>query len=776
MTSTEPDGLIPLGRTGWQVWRSAVLRGAGFPASGLDRLGAPECAKVADVYLMGGVDRAEFLAAFDTATGEITAQLCDIAANPVFREAVTWQNTGVLHQLDWLARTGPDTPRNSRLRQVEIVITRYWQRYCGKNDTIGFFGPLCWVGFDPDGPPVRATLGSGLVRDRVVDLEWRVLTAFAGTLAADPRYRPWLPVRRQPHLALDGNRLLRIGARPQELSAAAAALLEAADGTRSARQLAARVIDSGTSGLRKESDAFLILEQLAEQDLLRWGLSLPLSIAAEHRLRESLAAIEDPVLRAEASARLEPLLAARDELAAAGGDSVAVGAAMRRLEDLSVELTGGPAKHRPGATYAGRGVAYEDTTRDLDLTFGAPVLDALAPALAPLLQAARWLTAALAEVGETVSRELFSDAGTDTVPLGELWVLARGALLSDGPATSVLAEFTRRWSKLLGLDRAGGGRVTVDSAELAILVDEAFPAETPGWSGGRLHSPDLQLCAESVDALARGEFTAVLGELHAAWVTCDGGFFTRFHPEPDAIRAALRRDLGDRILLLYPPDFPELTARGVSLLDNPGDFRLAFAAAPTPTLAGVLPIAGLNVSLVDDRLVARAPDGRTWPLLELLGPVLAELAVNAFSLAGAGRHTPRVTVDRLVLLRETWRTTIGESGLAVQPKSAGDRYLAVRRWREELGLPERVFVRVGTEIKPCYVDFTSPAYVAAFLAMLRSAHGTAGDGVRLSISELLPDPDQAWLTDADGLRYFSELRLTVRDPMPANTTRGAVDG
>jgi len=167
------------------------------------------------------------------------------------------------------------------------------------------------------------------------------------------------------------------------------------------------------------------------------------------------------------------------------------------------------------------------------------------------------------------------------------------------------------------------------------------------------------------------------------------------------------------------------------------------------------------VSLVDGGLVVGAPDGRTWPILELVGPFLSELSVDAFKLAGAGAYTPRVTIDRLVVHRETWRTTIGATGLARLPRGELDRYLAVRRWRGELDLPERVFIRVGTEIKPCYVDFTSPAYVAAFLAMVRSA---GGDDVRLTISELLPRPDQAWLPDAAGNRYFSELRLTAVDP------------
>jgi hypothetical protein len=51
--------------------------------------------------------------------------------------------------------------------------------------------------------------------------------------------------------------------------------------------------------------------------------------------------------------------------------------------------------------------------------------------------------------------------------------------------------------------------------------------------------------------------------------------------------------------------------------------------------------------------------------------------------------------------------------------------------------------------------------------MLASARMAAGEAVAVMFSELLPGPEQAWLTDAAGRRYFSELRLQVRDPIPA---------
>jgi hypothetical protein len=103
------DHLVPLAGD-WALRRDFAVRSAGFPVSGLDAFGA-------------------------------------------FREALTWQNRGALATAaDGLLKDGV---KPSRRRQREEVVARYWQRYCSKNDTIGFFGPLAW-GEVRDAGPARA--------------------------------------------------------------------------------------------------------------------------------------------------------------------------------------------------------------------------------------------------------------------------------------------------------------------------------------------------------------------------------------------------------------------------------------------------------------------------------------------------------------------------------------------------------------------------------------------------------------------------------------------
>jgi hypothetical protein len=149
------DGVPLLG--GWILQREFAVRSAGFPVSGLGVFG-PD--------------------------GE-SERLREVARDPVFREAVTWQNRpAVDNALDKVAAGAPTKP--SRARGREEIVASYWQRYCGKTDTIGFFGPLAWGRLDDDGLALRGRSGA-LVRQRAVHLESWGVQALAETI--DPELR-----------------------------------------------------------------------------------------------------------------------------------------------------------------------------------------------------------------------------------------------------------------------------------------------------------------------------------------------------------------------------------------------------------------------------------------------------------------------------------------------------------------------------------------------------------------------------------------------------------
>lgn len=111
----------------WALWRDVAIRSAGFAVAGLDVFGP----------------------------GDEAVRLREVANDPRFREAVTWQNPAVVETaIDKVATASP--AGGSKRRQRDEVVASYWQRYCGKNDTIGFFGPLAWGRVVDNGPAIVA--------------------------------------------------------------------------------------------------------------------------------------------------------------------------------------------------------------------------------------------------------------------------------------------------------------------------------------------------------------------------------------------------------------------------------------------------------------------------------------------------------------------------------------------------------------------------------------------------------------------------------------------
>lgn len=775
--------LVRLPGTRWHAWRWAIVRSAGFPADGPARLGAPACAEAADAYLGGQASEESFAAAFGTAVAESAAEIRGIAGDQLFRTALFWQNASAARTVSAIHRDGISPRRNSQDRQREEIVGKYWQRYCLKNESIGFFGPFCWVRLEPGGAAISSAHGPSLERSRAVFIERWALTEIASWLAADPRIRPWLPVTRQPHLSVHGRELLAPGRPPRILSAADAALLARCDGRRPASVVASELAGGDGLPFKTADDVHALVEQYVAEGVLRRGPDLPMDLNAEHALLGWIEAIGHPQARAEAVASVTRLLELRDAAAAAGSpDEVA--SSIAALESEFTAVTGRPAQRRPGEAYAGRTVCHLEAARDLDLTFGGALLGRLAP-LESLLLSARWLSATLAasclDALTAIYRDLAEDSGTPEVRFADLWYLTVGSVLgADSVLEKTVEDFVSRWTAVLGLDTLdpGSRRLTLPAGEVLGAARQAFPADRPGWADARIHSPDILIDAPSVEAIRRGDFRLVLGELHVGIATLDSHFFATGHPAPGEVSASMRADIpGGRVHLLYPDDWPRNSARLGSWLVGPDDVQLGYCPAGGADPGLLLPVTALTVVPGSAGLAVRADDGRSWPLIEMFSQLVAVTAYDAWKLVARAAHTPRVTLDHLVIIRETWRTTAGATGLAAATREQ-DCFLAARRLRAALDLPDQVFVHVEGEVKPCYADLTSPVYARILCKMLRSATRNVGPGAAVTITEMLPGPGRAWLTDAAGRHYSSELRLHLVDPASAATTlrRTAVPG
>jgi hypothetical protein len=763
-----------LGDTPWSVWRFALLRSTGFPVVGLDRLAGPRCADAADAYLAGRAGQEEFRSELARTLTAGSEEVNRIAADPRLREAVTWQNPGAVTLLDSLTRSGPPGPRNKKRRYREHQLARLWQRYCAKAETIGFFGPGLWITVDDRTANLSAVPGEHVIERRQVFLEPWALTAYGALLAEDPEARRWLPPAPMPHFVLDGECVRRPGLPPLALSSEEALAMALCDGRRpGARVVAALPVPDEAAG-------FGLLERLVDRKLLKWDANLPVGPHTEAVLAERIAAIGDERLRRRVREDLDRLTRARDAVSAAAGDPAELASALAGLDAEFTDLTGREPRRRHGRTYAGRGLCYEDTSRGLRVVLGRRLIEDVAPALTVALQAARWVTSEVARVYDEALMGLFdrASAGGRPVFLGDLWDPAIQLFWGAGrkPIDAVMDDLAAAWSCLMDLPSAPSQakRLSFTSAELAGRVRDLFPAERPGWTQARVHSPDVHICASSADAINAGDYLVVLGETHIAYSTLTDRWCTWSLPRPERNLELAIEDYGQpRLVPLLPVVWSRDAGRVVQIEDAASDVHLGFARAAWVETERLVPVAAVAVRRAGDRLTGTTPDGRCFPLVEYFAAFLSMLAVNALRDVSAAPHTPRVSVDRMVLFRETWRTTVDGLGDLTARHGEEEQYLAGRRLVAGLDLPSRCFVKLSTESKPVYVDFTSPLYVASLCTMLRAAREARGGGAEVRITEMLPAPDQAWVPDREGRRYFGEIRLhftDARSPQPLAST------
>ncbi len=725
-------------------------------------------------------ERAHYQSTFAAAEERLVRELREVAKDERFREALIWQNRHAMETgLTAFLRRPPGNGRGSaRDRGHMQMLASYLQRYCTKNDTIGFFGPVGWARLGESDEAIDARPGNALIAARQVYFEGWAIDAIADRLAEDEAMRPWLAPRRSPYLRRMGDIFLAPNGQKLQLDPAASALMAACDGTRSARALIRELGDGLSAG--QEAVFWSTLADWHARGLVRWSFQIPLSPTPEHILRELILDIEEEPLRERALALLDEIVRGRDAVARAAGNAGELARSLNDLEAAFTRITGRSATRANGKVYAGRTLVYEDCRRDLAVELGAPFLAELAPALSLVLAGGRWFTHFIATGGRElfaqVHAELSQQAGSAQVDLLTFERSALPRLLNVQTYQEAQRELQARWEKVLAIPR-GERRVTYRSEDLHPLVLREFAAPGPGWNKARYHSPDLLIAAPSVEAIRQGDYQVVLGEVHLAINTLDRWLFFGQHPHPEQLRAAIEADLPEPAVIPVAPKIwnqeeanagfglpvPAFGGRLDFALRSAKDYYLDLSFDPPglPT-SQVLAITELVVEPGTGGLVVRSRDGRVqFDLIEFHQAVLLMRALPAFGVLPVGTYTPRVTIDRLVVTRESWTIPASELEFAQAP-SAAERFAAARRWASRREMPRFLFAKMPSEEKPFYVDLASPALVEILAKAVRQAAESAQDApVRLS--EMLPEHERLWLADAQGNRYTCELRMVALD-------------
>lgn len=674
------------------------------------------------------------------------AHLRHVATGARFREAVLLSSPSMYAGLRrWLDK--PPEPYSGQQRRFELRLYGYLQRFCAKNDTTSFFGPVDYARVDiaaTTGLDLRRTPGTAPAR-RLTRMAYWAAQALADAVAADRQVRPYLRPRLRPDCARTDGDTVAVTARQRHvrLHPHQARAVTLADGSRTVDEL------------RATRDLDWAIDDLLKRGLLTTGMEIP---TAE---LDPLSWVRAQVTALPSTCPTRTRWCERiDRLAArvARFPAVPVDDKPSALAGIERDFTGicDVAPRRGGGTlFADRMLVHDDARGDVaGCTIGGPLAEALRAHLAPALD----LCASYSAVVQQVCRERAVDllrrrGGGGPVP----YLAFAAALQAEAPVAECVTD----------------PRVTTWLSCLAEIVEQHRDDDCARLSGPQLQrllcpvapgtvvSPDVFLPPEVLG----GDFTGgpladlrpVIGEIHYGAQTwthllalCDqreahaGVYGRMLSTGGDRWSMVHRRTQGKAFPLEVPGGSIEVGGRSIAPREQ------------------VLPVADIEV-VADDG--GRGGDGgvalwsRSLRRRVDLHPNDPRATVNWLSATPpvvqpplpARPQRPRVEVDGVVLWRAAWELD-GNDMEALGDRQGAAAMAGLHGLAADRGLPRRCYVRLPDERKPCYLDLDSALSVEHL--MLRS-DGAAG----MQLTEALPDPAAWGLPEPDGTRGC-EWRMT----------------
>jgi hypothetical protein len=649
-----------------------------------------------------------------------------LARDATFREAVFLSSATAHQRICTLLDESP-----ARDRRVLVLASLYLQRLTAKYDTVSFFGPQVWA---RQGDEHRIEpLGDQAIDKRVVHFANWAIDAICQRVRETTDTLPQRRFGLSPLMKIESDTLI-FGEKRIELPDEYLALFRRCDGTQTAAQAADALVAAGVYEDRESvfSDVSDLLEQGALVDLFRIGTRIP---EPQRALLQLMSELTDERGREYHDSLASLLQLVGRFLEADQGTRVPLA---QGIEQRFETLAGVAAHRRAGQTYASRTIFWEDCRRAAEVTLDKRELAELDRALAPVLNAARWVVAESAALRVSTWLERLpelSNGGIDLVPFFQR--VADPQLALGDLESSVLRTLQERALQALAPDPSPSPPLALTPEELARRLAPHFPERPAPSAQARFHTVEVQRC--SIDNVPH----LVLTDLLPGGNALTNQMFLQFCPWTDELLTAYRDSLrrsGPALTLADPPDRGNRATNFLPPIE--GAIEL-FRTAAIPRMRSI-PLSQFRV-MADGRggLELRSPT-ETLPLTALFAESItwAQLTARPFSLFH-GKHTPRLTVGRIVVQREQWM--FSREDLEPIATEGDDLALwsAARHFRLRHRLPEQVLAVVPQEVLPLVVDFRNPFLVQAWMRWARQS-------ASMTLIEALPATEMASFPTRDG--------------------------
>ena len=715
-----------------------------------------------------------WVAAEAAAVAELLASrqaLLAFCTSPRMRHALFLVNPGAERQVLPETDFTLDAKRNSKVRQRERFLALHAQRVCSKNETNSFFGPSAPGRVDGNHEPTFRLEAEGPSHSSVHVAHW-IAQSLANAAHSVPSLKAHFRALRNPSAVLIDSRVewdqpqsaapgawaISFTRKSLELDPDAWRVLGAADGS-----------DIPTIALRaglSVDETTEWLEALAEPGLVELGILIGCGLI-------------DPM--PQVLAVLSSLSIGANPGAALNAGACEIDASIRRFPNAPLDerrlllnrintvfeqLTGESSTRHAGQLYADRMALSEDSRAPITapritgqlFEKNAPALDAICAMACLRLEARRahvrlWYLRRF-EMGRRISfREVEDLAERDGV---------LDATAGSGPAVEALRSIAELFSSAVA---PGRGEVQISSAEILARCALAPSAA---------YYLPVDFLIQGPAAKAR----LVIGEIQYGFFVANDFFLDSYTPleraefqrgELDLLRrlagdlplADVVRPHGSKIDLRYPILDHELLMNVPGCRPQLGCDRVLRLSQTEVQLdgAGVFHFyaSGVEEFVPVMRLGCHA-------LLQTMLPVVAGMAYpENFPPPGVLspavlKNGPRITVDDVVVRRRTVAVP-RELFLKMKDSSATELLAGASRICDRFGLGRYAFAKVPGERKPLLFDAHSPLLLDPLRHMVANCESDAD----ISMSEMLPGPEELVLSGPEGLRT-SEIRMCLFRP------------
>ena len=685
--------------------------------------------------------------------------LIDFLDDEAVAEALFISNPSAMTRIRELVRdrhNRNDTRKKQKLR----LGWSYAQRFCAKNDTSSFFGPLAWGRFDAHQTDnVQLTQGDmAWIKDRHTFFENWVVQRLVEQINQQCPDTDRMPLQLNTGCYLHEQTLFMPICKSQRLNPQTAQVLHYISDQQCREPTFAGVLSACSEVAA--STLHDLLEHLVSKRIVHRGWQM------SPRERNPIVRLQHCLANAGVSERFSQVWQSRLEVLEGLRRDYAHGDLLRRTECLEglnqlMGEAGVDLSRETGAMYVGRYPVYEDCSRNMDISLGQAVLSQVNEELTPLMRINQWLIKAIAHQLNEAFIEVWEQRHADNPgqPVDFLDLISTLAPLFPALEARIILDLDQRletaWTHLLQ-DFPAHPEVHLCVADIERLIALLnADLEVAGFEvfGSDFHSPDILLSSASVAAFNRGDYEIIVGEVHPAVHTLSQPVAAPFGP--------FNTQINQQVEAIFQR--PRLI-----LADSPDSYQRSHIDWPLQPsyLQLVLPSGGGCVAADQQFAAGRAKvlraNGRLQ-VVDALGQFSEDLLCVystpmhrlGFALAGstvAKHEHRRIWLGRTLYKRASWLFTRDR---LPEPKGSVDELehtLQWRAWAADHGLPRYAFIKIDIEPKPLFLDFDNPLSFDGISNALKNA-GHA------KFSEMRPCPDELWLEEERG-RFCCEIRTT----------------